>query len=47
MSKNGDLAKSLNTLRTIPGAPNPFVVSPRRESGSTSAGDAGNKRFKE
>jgi len=23
----GDLAKSLNSLRTVPGAPNPFVVS--------------------
>lgn len=28
--QNDDLAKSLNTLRTVPGAPNPFVVNPRR-----------------
>ena len=25
--QNGDLAKSLNTLRTVQGAKNPFVVS--------------------
>ena len=25
--RNGDLAKTLNTLRTVPGAPNPFVHS--------------------
>jgi hypothetical protein len=27
--QNDDLAKSLNTLRTVPGAPNPFAVSQR------------------
>ena len=26
-AQNDDLAKSLNTLRTVPGAPNPFVAS--------------------
>lgn len=25
--RNGDMAKTLNTLRTVPGAPNPFVSS--------------------
>lgn len=25
--QNDDLAKSLNTLRTVPGAPNPFAIS--------------------
>lgn len=25
--QNGDLAKTLNTLRTVPGAKNPFVAS--------------------
>jgi len=25
--QNGDLAKTLNTLRTVPGAKNPFVTS--------------------
>lgn len=34
-AQNDDLAKSLNTLRTVPGAPNPFVVNPRRASSST------------
>ena len=29
LDQNGDLAKSLNTLRTVPGHPNPFVISQR------------------
>ncbi len=32
--QNGDLAKTLNTLRTVPGAKNPFVAS--RQGGSSS-----------
>ena len=28
-AENGNLAKSLNTLRTVPGHPNPFVTSQR------------------
>lgn len=28
--RNGDMAKTLNTLRTVPGAPNPFVSSAQR-----------------
>jgi hypothetical protein len=31
--QNGDLAKTLNTLRTVPGAKNPFVAS--RPGGSS------------
>ena len=31
--QNGDLAKTLNTLRTVPGARNPFVAS--RPAGSS------------
>ena len=29
VAQNGDLAKSLNSLRTVSGAPNPFVVAQR------------------
>ena len=35
--KNGNLARSLNTLKTVPGAPNPFVVNPRRASSQGSS----------
>ena len=38
-AKNGTLAKSLNTLRTVPGAPNPFILNPRR--GQTTENSAG------
>lgn len=35
--QSGDLAKTLNTVRTVPGARNPFVTSPRGGSGTTGA----------
>lgn len=31
---NGDLAKTLNSLRTVPGAANPFVAASRNSSSS-------------
>ena len=34
---NSDLAKSLNTLRTVPGAPNPFVASQNRSTSSSNS----------
>jgi len=34
--QNGELNRSLNTLRTIPGAPNPFVVNQQPKSTQTS-----------
>ncbi len=33
---NGDLGKTLNTVRTVPGAKNPFVTS--RQVGSSGSG---------
>jgi hypothetical protein len=35
--RNGGLGKTLNTLRTVPGAPNPFVTSraPANSNGSS------------
>ena len=36
--QNGDLAKSLNTVRTVPGAPNPFVAA-SRPAGNTNGGN--------
>jgi hypothetical protein len=33
LTQNDDLAKTLNTVRTVPGAANPFV-STRQEEGS-------------
>jgi len=40
--QNGDLAKTLNTLRTVPGAKNPFVVSRTGSSnGSSNNSSAG------
>jgi hypothetical protein len=36
--KNGGLSKTLNTLRTVPGATNPFVAAQQR----TNAGGSGN-----
>ena len=40
--QNGDLAKTLNTLRTVPGAKNPFVSSRQggSSSGSSSSGSS-------
>jgi len=38
--QNGDLAKSLNTLRTVPGAKNPFVA-PRSGVSSNGSGNTG------
>jgi hypothetical protein len=38
VAQNGDLAKTLNTLRTVPGAKNPFVSSRQGES----SGGSGN-----
>jgi hypothetical protein len=38
ITQNGDLAKTLNSLRTVPGATNPFVVSSRNSSLSSSTG---------
>jgi len=37
VAQHSDLAKTLNTLRTVPGARNPFVVSQRNEASSGSA----------
>ncbi len=34
--QNGDLAKTLNSVRTVPGTTNPFVVSSRNTNSSTS-----------
>jgi hypothetical protein len=45
--QNGDLAKTLNTLRTVPGATNPFVASqpPGTNGESGSAGNSsGNQK---
>lgn len=36
--QNGDLAKSLNTLRTVPGAKNPYVTSQVRSSSNGTSG---------
>jgi hypothetical protein len=33
--QHGDLAKSLNTLRTVPGASNPFVAAQQRSAASS------------
>ena len=38
--QNGDLAKSLNTLRTNPDVPNPFVTSQPHLAGAASQSSA-------
>ena len=40
--QNGDLAKTLNTVRTVPGANNPFVTSRPGGSGTTGTGTNSN-----
>jgi hypothetical protein len=48
--QNGDLGKTLNTVRTVPGARNPFVdtrhggSSSRSDSSSTSSGVQTNRK---
>ncbi len=42
--RNGDLAKTLNTLRTVPGAPNPFVPQQVRQDQSPTGNKLNDQR---